>query len=1386
MTLVSLGSAMKRAKGAIPFALLAISGLASISRADAPRRFESAETDPRWSMVYVLEHAGEATPMGPVVEHSSWVNRGGLRSPINSPDVAVKPASNRTQSEISVAIHPTNPNLMLVGANATDNPVTQVFGTGTYWSTNGGTTWTGNDLGPGGVGNSGDPAAVIGSDGRFMMGYISSSGGMGVSYSTNQGATWTHRTTSAAGGLDKNHLMVDNVVGSAFNGIYYNTWVNLGSGANVNDIEFSRSTDGGFSWSAVQNISNGVNAGSHNQGCNNQVGPNGEVYVCWAIYDGFPADETAIGFNKSTNGGVSWVGEARKITGIRGHRNTSLPNTTIRRNSFPSMAVDVSNGPNRGAIYIVWTNVGVPGINTGTDASIWMSKSTNGGTTFSTPTKVNNDAGSNSQFFPWISCDPVTGQLAVIFYDRRDDPGNSLTRAYMATSNNGGTTWDNFAVGDVSFTPTPIPGLAGGYMGDYLGISMVQGKALPSWTDNRTGNFLCYVSPILVSDPTDPNPPTALSGTSNYLTPTSVNLTWNDPSTYTDGSPLTNFSIDVLRDDVFVANVDQNLETYTDPGLIDGQLYKYTIRAKDDVTDSLSTTIDFSLICGGSKIPGAPSGVTCSSNVTQATIGWTNPVDQADGNTLDDFAGVRIFRNGALLVELARAESDTGTVDSYVDTPPANFFYVYEVAAIDNEAPVNQSAKTAAGGCFVGTVPQILVWKAPGTTTASADSAFAALQSLGESCFMSSNLTQFGADLNAHQIVLAHVGVQPGGVHAITTTEGNLLQDFVDDGGRLYLEGGDCFSSTTAFNVKPIVGVTSTNGGAADLVTVTGENDMNGFLFTYGGSNASIDRLVPTTSVSIWRNVASSYTCGVFNPSFGVSAGRAIGASFEFGGLTDTATQKKRNVMSNMLTLFRATGSPIQVTSTSSLAANLFEQEVLTQNFTVSNPGSINAPLTFTIAENPPVDWLVVSPSGATLNPNGISTINANYVSDGLAAGVHTTQLVVSGNDPGNPTDTINVTLTVSASPDIAVAPASLTFDCAVNGGVDVENLTITNNGEANLNFSLAIPAAGGGTRAEFASQASPNSGGNRFRGNVYEVLVATPLKKIEHLLNLSAPSSMEFFVYENTSATGTFTKVFSTTISAPAGPGFKSSGVINFPMQAGRFYFIGAGWAGSATYYSNGGSPAPPVSVPFGLCRGAAGSNTFPTPTTQLISSSTSINSQAIEFGETATIALLTPATGSIPPGGNTVVSLQATGGPNLGTFNTTMNITSNDPNSSNDPSSVKIVPITVNVFNATDAPNVNAVPTKVALYQSVPNPFRDGTAIRFDLPVAGRVSLRVYDLAGRLVRTLVDGTETAGSRTVRWDGKDSGGQRVSSGVYFYSLQTPEESIRMKTVRLN
>jgi len=97
------------------------------------------------------------------------------------------------------------------------------------------------------------------------------------------------------------------------------------------------------------------------------------------------------------------------------------------------------------------------------------------------------------------------------------------------------------------------------------------------------------------------------------------------------------------------------------------------------------------------------------------------------------------------------------------------------------------------------------------------------------------------------------------------------------------------------------------------------------------------------------------------------------------------------------------------------------------------------------------------------------------------------------------------------------------------------------------------------------------------------------------------------------------------------------------------------------------------------------------------------------------------------------------------------------------------------------------DVVPTRYVLEQNVPNPFNPMTTIYFELPEPATVSLRVYDISGRLVRSLLEGSALgAGRQDVVWNGKDDGGQQVATGVYFYHLNAGSfnETRRMVLVK--
>ena len=95
----------------------------------------------------------------------------------------------------------------------------------------------------------------------------------------------------------------------------------------------------------------------------------------------------------------------------------------------------------------------------------------------------------------------------------------------------------------------------------------------------------------------------------------------------------------------------------------------------------------------------------------------------------------------------------------------------------------------------------------------------------------------------------------------------------------------------------------------------------------------------------------------------------------------------------------------------------------------------------------------------------------------------------------------------------------------------------------------------------------------------------------------------------------------------------------------------------------------------------------------------------------------------------------------------------------------------------------NEYAVPVEFGLEQNYPNPFNPSTTISMNVPSDSHVLLNVYDINGRLVSTLADGVYDIGYHSFIWNGLDQTGNKVSAGIYFYSLHTKEMTITKKMI---
>lgn len=402
----------------------------------------------------------------------------------DNPDVRIFPSPN-PQSEIHISINKQNPQVLLLSANTFPTFNSQQ---GTYWSTNGGLNWNGSDNLPNGAFGRGDPSTAFDAIGN---GYVSTLNAVALNAATatgyliqrtnNNGASWQLQVHGADVNLsDKDMIAADDIPTSPFANNLYCAW-SVSPGAN-GTVQFNRSTNQGATFTAPITLRSGWG-----QGTNVQTGPNGEVYVCWADYTDGHIPEKGLGFTRSTDGGqnFSTASIVFNYTGIRvadaqGH---DAPDPNIggtRVNSFPSMAVDKSNGTHRGRIYVAYAQKE----NGNGKAIISLRFSDNQGATWSTPLTVSIPNG-RQNWFPWIAVDDTNGDIFITYYSLDEATGFN-TNTYVASSNDGGATFINQRVSDVNHVTAPIAEFGGGYAGDYIGITANSGRAFASWMDNRS------------------------------------------------------------------------------------------------------------------------------------------------------------------------------------------------------------------------------------------------------------------------------------------------------------------------------------------------------------------------------------------------------------------------------------------------------------------------------------------------------------------------------------------------------------------------------------------------------------------------------------------------------------------------------------------------------------------------------------------------------------------------------------------------------------------------------------------------------------------------------------------------------------------------------------
>src|SRR6266545_5614935 len=418
---------------------------------------------------------------------------GGLLNPLYGPDVRMSNGNvlGSGQNEFQIDVNPLD-NLNAIGTSNDG----QTAGVGIFRTTDGGATWTSRDASFYGVQAACcDPGVAYGPDGHVYAIILDTSPTATYTLrSSDGGATW--QGPSSVSTPDRPNIATD----PSNPNILYITYTDFNQPAGR--IAGYKSTDGGVTWGSEFLIGDPIAAPGYQQSSQPRVASNGWVYVGYQEYNDQNVGCSAGVRNelaRSTDGGASWtITELSIVQGGacvasqagRGIFCINAGGNSFRSRSHPIMGVSPTDPTH---VYMVYSGGDLEptgtyscGGGTGNHSDTLFRRSTDGGATWTAPTKINTDPdGANKdQYYPWMSVLP-NGQIWVGWNDRRDDANDFLSKWYQAHSTDEGTTWldingvpGNDVVADVQTQPST-------FIGDYHGLGARNGRVLGMWFDSR-------------------------------------------------------------------------------------------------------------------------------------------------------------------------------------------------------------------------------------------------------------------------------------------------------------------------------------------------------------------------------------------------------------------------------------------------------------------------------------------------------------------------------------------------------------------------------------------------------------------------------------------------------------------------------------------------------------------------------------------------------------------------------------------------------------------------------------------------------------------------------------------------------------------------------------
>jgi hypothetical protein len=280
---------------------------------------------------------------------------------------------------------------------------------------------------------------------------------------------------------------------------------------------------------------------------------------------------------------------------------------------------------------------------------------------------------------------------------------------------------------------------------------------------------------------------------------------------------------------------------------------------------------------------------------------------------------------------------------------------------------------------FVGQKPVLILKLAESTSSADSMQQCLAMLQVGNDEFSS-----IPEDLDIYRSIFVLLGVYPNN-YKLTEGDGVALAAFLQNGGRIYMEGGDTWAYDNPTAVHPLFLIDGISDGNDDLSTIKGEAGtmMEAFTFVFNGNNNYIDQIEPQAGAElIFTNESPEYGVGV---SFENEVYKTIGTSFEFGGLTDQEGSTKDELMASILQFFGITYDWVGIQN---------KQEENMQLTAYPNPFSNQVSIRFYLEESKEVQLDIFDLSGRKVKSLAGEKLNAgshqfNWDATGMNAGIY-------------------------------------------------------------------------------------------------------------------------------------------------------------------------------------------------------------------------------------------------------------------------------------------------------------------------------------------------------------------------------------------------------------